>query len=281
MMLPSPNRSSTSRCSRATLRAQRALAERLVGDEQQLLDLERLGDVVVRAELDRADRGLDRAERGDHHDVRRLGQRHHAADQIEAVHLRHAQVGDDQIEAIGARELEPGGGAARRPAPRSRRRASSSVSRSRIAASSSTTRIDASVRPDGRGTAPLRHRTPLLAPGCAGAVLVLLVDEAHVVERLVVGASLRRRAAKLADSLAKRLGDLLERRQVGAARERAGLRGLAAPRRRAASAVSRVIRPRRMTSWTLVARWPSSYCPESSISSATKITWRADSTLSS
>ena len=46
------------------------------------------------------------------------------------------------------------------------------------------------------------------------------------------------------------------------------------------SADSRVIRPRRITSCTLVARWPSSYCPESSISSATKITWRADSTLS-
>ena len=96
------------------LAAQRALAERLVGDEQQLLDLERLGDVVVRAELDRADRGLDRAERGDHHDVRRLGQRHHAADQVEAVHLGHPQVGDDQVEPVGARELEAGRGARRR-----------------------------------------------------------------------------------------------------------------------------------------------------------------------
>jgi len=53
--------------------AQGALAERLVGDQEQLLDLERLGDVVVGAELDRADRGLDRRERGDHDDVRRLG----------------------------------------------------------------------------------------------------------------------------------------------------------------------------------------------------------------
>ena len=103
------------------LAAQRALAERLVGDEQQLLDLERLGDVVVRAELDRADRGLDRAERGDHHDVRRLGQRHHAADQIEAVHLRHAQVGDDEIEPLARARPRARRRRRRRPAPRSPR----------------------------------------------------------------------------------------------------------------------------------------------------------------
>ncbi len=39
----------------------------------------------------------------------RLGQLHHAADQVEAVHLGHPQVGDDEIEPRDARELEAGG----------------------------------------------------------------------------------------------------------------------------------------------------------------------------
>ena len=96
------------------LRPQRPLAERLVRDEQQLLDLERLGDVVVGSELHRADRRLDRTERRDHHEVRRLRQLHDAADQVEAVHLRHPQIGDHEVEAPHARELEPRRGPARR-----------------------------------------------------------------------------------------------------------------------------------------------------------------------
>jgi hypothetical protein len=82
------------------LSPQRALGQRLVDQEQELLDLERLGDVVVGAELDRLDRGLDRAERGDHDDVRRVGQGADVADQIEAVEVGHPQVGDHQIDRL-------------------------------------------------------------------------------------------------------------------------------------------------------------------------------------
>ncbi len=50
---------------------QLALGERLLDRQDQLVDLERLGDVVERAQLHRADRGVDRAERGDGDDVGR------------------------------------------------------------------------------------------------------------------------------------------------------------------------------------------------------------------
>jgi hypothetical protein len=55
------------------------------------------------------------------------------------------------------------------------------------------------------------------------AMLVLLIDQADVVERLELAGLGQDRQAKLADSLAKRLGDLLERRQVAAAGQSSGL----------------------------------------------------------
>jgi hypothetical protein len=99
------------------LSPQRALGQGLVDQEQELLDLERLGDVVVGAELDRLDRGLDRAEGGDHDDVRRVGEGADVADQIEAVEVGHPQVGDHQLDWLGARGLEAGGAAAGGPDP--------------------------------------------------------------------------------------------------------------------------------------------------------------------
>src|SRR5688572_5527210 len=134
---------------------------------------------------------------------------------------------------------------------------SSSDSRSRIASSSSTSRMAARSRvmgrrcstrppaPSPRGTigatasrrdgiverrrAPppaVASRHPALA--AVAPVLVLLVDQAHVVERLRLRRGRRRlrHGAELADAGAERLGDLLERRQVVAAGERAGLRRL-------------------------------------------------------
>jgi hypothetical protein len=97
------------------LAAQAALAQRLAGDQQELLDLEGLGDVVVGAQLDGADRGLDGAERRDHHHVRRLGERHDVADEVEAVEVGHPQVGDDQVDRLGAHHLEADLAARRRP----------------------------------------------------------------------------------------------------------------------------------------------------------------------
>ena len=68
-------------------------------DVDDLLDLERLEDVVVGALLHRLDRGLDRAEAG--HDDRQdrdalLGD---LLDQLEAAHVGHLQIGDDQVVA--------------------------------------------------------------------------------------------------------------------------------------------------------------------------------------
>ena len=68
--------------------------------EPQRLDLERLGDEVVGAGADRADRRLEAAERGDHDDrhVGPIGD--DALAQLEAVHALHVEVGDDDVEVL-------------------------------------------------------------------------------------------------------------------------------------------------------------------------------------
>ena len=59
----------------AVLGAQPLVLERAVDDDQQLVDLERLLQVVERAELHRLDRALDRGVRGHHQDLRPLAGR--------------------------------------------------------------------------------------------------------------------------------------------------------------------------------------------------------------
>ena len=55
------------------LGAQPLVIERAVDHDEQLVDLERLLQVVERAEPHRFDRALDRRVRGHHHDLRHLG----------------------------------------------------------------------------------------------------------------------------------------------------------------------------------------------------------------
>ena len=85
------------------------LALERVGDgEPQLVELERLGDVVIRAELHRLHRRLGRSEGGhdEHHRSRRVLLR--GAQNGEAVHLPHAEVGDDQVERVALERLDGG-----------------------------------------------------------------------------------------------------------------------------------------------------------------------------
>ena len=70
-------------------------------DDLELLRLERLLEVVERARLHRLDRGLDGGERGDEDDRDLRDLRLEAAQPLEPVDARHAQVGDDRVE-LGA-----------------------------------------------------------------------------------------------------------------------------------------------------------------------------------
>ena len=93
---------------RRGLAAQRALGDRAAHEDHELVELERLGQVVIRAVADRLDRRIDRAVRG-HHDHLGLGLR--GADRVEqreAIELGHAQIGDDDIDVAGGHGLERG-----------------------------------------------------------------------------------------------------------------------------------------------------------------------------
>ena len=84
-----------------------ALALEGVGDDQlDLVELEGLRDVVVRAQLHRLDGGLGGGERGDHehHRVRRvlLG----GAQDRQAVDLSHSEIGDDEVERLALEHLD-------------------------------------------------------------------------------------------------------------------------------------------------------------------------------
>ena len=80
--------------------------QRPLDGELELIDLERLGDVVVRAELHRFDRGFDRLVGGDQDD-RRLRQDLPAfAENVETADLVHAQIGDDELRGMGGKIFE-------------------------------------------------------------------------------------------------------------------------------------------------------------------------------
>ena len=87
----------------AVLRAQPLVLERAPHDDQQLVDLERLLQVVERAELHRLDGALDRRVRRHHQDLRpfasRASSRDELADQIEAGRVRHQVVDDQHVDA--------------------------------------------------------------------------------------------------------------------------------------------------------------------------------------
>jgi hypothetical protein len=92
------------------LQLETALAQRALDRDAQLLDREVLGQVVERALAHRAHRRFDRREGGDH-DHRQGGvQLVGPPEQDHAVDLRHLQIGEQDVRALGLEELE---GAAR------------------------------------------------------------------------------------------------------------------------------------------------------------------------
>ncbi len=85
---------------RPGLVAQAGLGQRAVEEEDQLVHLERLRQVVVRALADRLDGRLHGAERG-HDDDRAIGRRRAGAgQQREAVEPGHPQIGDQRGEVL-------------------------------------------------------------------------------------------------------------------------------------------------------------------------------------
>ena len=87
-------------------RAQLPLAERLFHHHQQVIDLEGLGDVVERTQLDGADRGIDRAERRDGDDIGRRLAGLDLAEHVQAIQIGHLHVGHHQIDATAPDSLE-------------------------------------------------------------------------------------------------------------------------------------------------------------------------------
>ena len=90
-----------------------ALVERLHHARSHLVQVERLGDVVEGAELEAGDRALDLGDRRHDDDggVRPAGE--DLAQQRDAVHLRHPQVGDDERHGLRVHLLERLGAGAR------------------------------------------------------------------------------------------------------------------------------------------------------------------------
>jgi hypothetical protein len=68
--------------------------------DRERLDLDRLGDEVVRAGADRTHRRLERAERGEHQhrDVGAI--RHHLFAELEPGHPLHVEIGDDHVDVV-------------------------------------------------------------------------------------------------------------------------------------------------------------------------------------
>ncbi len=74
---------------------------------QELIEIERFGEIVVGSVFDRRDRGLDAAVSG-HDDHRGLGiDAAHRSQQIEAGKLGHLLIRQDQIERLLAKGLQP------------------------------------------------------------------------------------------------------------------------------------------------------------------------------
>ena len=86
------------------LLAQPAVLDGARHDDAERLALDRLGDEVVGAGADRADRGLERRVPGDEDDRDVGAQRDDALAELEAARLRHAEIGEDHVE-VARRDL--------------------------------------------------------------------------------------------------------------------------------------------------------------------------------
>ncbi len=88
------------RAQRHRLAAQARLVDGAAQEDDQLVELEGLGQVVVGALADRLDGAVDGTVRGhDQHRPLRL-QEPRLRHQRQAVHLGHAQIGDQRVEAL-------------------------------------------------------------------------------------------------------------------------------------------------------------------------------------
>jgi hypothetical protein len=84
------------------------MLERVLDDEVDFVEFERLRDVVVGAQLHGLHRGLGRGHRGDHDDCGIRGKVLGGSEDLKPIHLRHAQVGDDCVEGLAAYRLDRG-----------------------------------------------------------------------------------------------------------------------------------------------------------------------------
>ena len=82
------------------VRVQPHRLDRTLHHRHQLVRLERLAKIVVRAFFDRVDCGALRAVRRDQDHARRALQRADPAQQLEPIELRHAQVGQHQVKRL-------------------------------------------------------------------------------------------------------------------------------------------------------------------------------------
>ena len=88
-------------------RAQALVVERAPHRREQLVDFERLAQIVERAQLHRVDRAVDGRVRRHQDDVRRVGRRADVlADELEAAHARHHVVGEQDVEGPLAEQLQ-------------------------------------------------------------------------------------------------------------------------------------------------------------------------------
>ena len=78
--------------------AQAPLGEGAAEEEHELLELEGLGEVMVRAEANALDRRVDRAVSG-HHEHGQIGiEATDAAEELEPVDAGHAEIGDEGVD---------------------------------------------------------------------------------------------------------------------------------------------------------------------------------------
>jgi hypothetical protein len=88
----------------SVLHAQRARLEGAVDDQAHLIDVERLGDVLVSAGLHRPHRHALGAVRGEQHHRQGGVALVQLLQELHAVHPRHGEVGDHRVHALDERE---------------------------------------------------------------------------------------------------------------------------------------------------------------------------------
>ena len=123
------------------------LLERVADFDLQLVDVERLAEVVVGAQPHRLDGGVGRRERGNHDAEHVLIDALGGAQHVDAAHVGHLDVGDQQVEAAALELVDRHAGRFRRASRRTPRAAA----RSTAARASIARRPRRAVAPARRG----------------------------------------------------------------------------------------------------------------------------------